>query len=480
MAPGSCPEQRGWRVRVLRLWGAAGVAATWRHAVIIAAAVWVVVDGVGMVPDWAWSAKVAVARSRVEARTNCDIALIYAGIREVPTLRDTLRWWHRVWAGKVPYWRPLTSLVFWLEYHAFGPDRLDGWVWVSVAAHLAVTWLAAALGTRLVGHWWAGPVVAVVFGTRLLALRVRGSVGPGPESVGAVIAMPALQQEVWVTLPALGAMVAATSRRWLLALSLCGLAVSAKEMGWTSFPLCLIAVAIVHGRRGLGAIPRWAWAMGIALVALLVWARWCAGPEVFRGFHMGTNIYWRMRLINVAGGHWLVIARSPTWTPALWAALAFAAWVPWGRRGRGRLWTVSAAAGLCIAAWAQALSWSIPFDAALTQLLTVPKQVCDSLFCFISLCVLWAFFQRPAGRDLRAMVLCMFAVAAPYAAAAQVQGHALYLQRVFIAMLIPVCALALDECLRRRHTSAAPGEAAATPEEDAATSASSPDEDGPR
>lgn len=425
--------------------------AKWRYASALAASVWVLCSTVGAVPDWAWSEQSAALHSRVARACNCDVAIIYDGIRKVPTLAGTVRWWHGTWVGQVPFWRPLTSLAFWVEYHAFGPDRLDGWIWVSAAMHLGATVLAALLAARLTGNWWAGPVVAVLFGTLLLGFPVLRARGPGAEPVHLILTVPNAQQELWMAIPALGAMLATLSRRWVWALLLCALSVCAKEMGWTAFPLCLLVLWMAQGCDGLRRIPLWAWGLGTALVGVLLLARWSAGPEVFRGFHQGTNESWPVRLMSTVGGCFVQAVDAPTWAPALWVTIAFIGWLLWGRRGGGGRLAAAVVVGLAAATWTQMVSWSVPWDVALTQLLMMPKQIGDAAFGFVSLCVLWAYLQKPSGRDLRPVLLAVFATTAPYVAVAQALSSGLYLQRVFVAILVFVCAVALEECLCRRY-----------------------------
>jgi len=325
--------------------------------------------------------------------------------------------------------------------------------------HLVATFLAALLAVRLTGNWWAGPVVAVVFGTLLVGFPVLLARGPGSEPVHLILTVPNAQQELWMAVPALGAMLAAISRRWLWALLLCGLSVCAKEMGWTAFPLCLLVLWMTQGWDGLRRIPLWAWGLGAALVGVLLLARWSAGPEVFRGFHHGSNESWPTRLMSVTGGWFLQTVDAPTWTPALWVAIAFTGWLLWGKRGGGKTVAVAVVVGLAVATGAQMGSWSVTWDVALTQLLLMPKQIGDAVFGFVSLCVLWAYLQRPVGRDLRPIVLALFATTAPYVAVAQALPSGLYLQRVFVSLLVPVCAAALEECLHRRYGASEAGSA---------------------
>lgn len=73
-----------------------------------------------------------------------DTALIHGGLVEAPRFVDTLRWWTGTWVGTVPFYRPLTSYVFWLEWKAFG-DREWLYVVPAALAHVIAAVLFAAL-----------------------------------------------------------------------------------------------------------------------------------------------------------------------------------------------------------------------------------------------------------------------------------------------------------------------------------------------
>ncbi len=91
-----------------------------------------------------------------------DTSLIHGGVSRAKDLGDTLQWWVGPWAGQVPFYRPLTSYVFWLEWLAFGSnERL--YVLPTAAAHLAATAAFALFVFRLAGaSRWSAPVIAAL------------------------------------------------------------------------------------------------------------------------------------------------------------------------------------------------------------------------------------------------------------------------------------------------------------------------------
>lgn len=91
-----------------------------------------------------------------------DTGLIHDGLLQAPHFVDTLQWWVGRWAGEVPFYRPLTSYVFWIEWKLFGDH--EWWYGVpTFAAHVFATVLAAALAYRLAERWRvAWPALAAV------------------------------------------------------------------------------------------------------------------------------------------------------------------------------------------------------------------------------------------------------------------------------------------------------------------------------
>lgn len=84
--------------------------------------------------------------------TDIDTGLIHDGLVQAPHFVDTLQWWVGRWVGEVPFYRPLTSYVFWIEWKLFGDQE---W-WYAIptfGAHVLATLLAAALAYRLAERW---------------------------------------------------------------------------------------------------------------------------------------------------------------------------------------------------------------------------------------------------------------------------------------------------------------------------------------
>jgi hypothetical protein len=135
-----------------------------RHAITIATVVVMAVTLWTLWSDIGWTAEhwstahrptwVGDPRIRDPKGPNCDLDtwLIHGGLVAAPRFRDTFRWWVGTWAGQVPFYRPLSSLVFWCEWKQFG-DYEVRYGLVSILLYLAAAYqftrLAADLFLRL-------------------------------------------------------------------------------------------------------------------------------------------------------------------------------------------------------------------------------------------------------------------------------------------------------------------------------------------
>jgi len=97
-------------------------------------------------------------------RGDLDTQLIHDGLMQAPEFADTFRWWAGTWVGQVPFYRPLTSCLFWIEWKLFG-DREYLYLIPTVVAHVAATVLFATFAYRLAERWrvprpWLVAIVA--------------------------------------------------------------------------------------------------------------------------------------------------------------------------------------------------------------------------------------------------------------------------------------------------------------------------------
>lgn len=271
-----------------------------------------------------------------DLRLDCDTNLLVAGLQAKPHFLDTFDWWHGIWAGIVPFFRPVSSQLFWLEYQAFGPNGLAGFTAVHVASHLVMLLAGLFLLAPLLG-WRRGLLAVAVFALHLadwLQLPV------------AVAALPSWKDsvDIWCAtgyVTSLGCYLRylrGGGRGWWAGAFITGLlALGCKEMAYT-LPLALALLAW-HERR-LGA--RWRSLLPFALLvpALFAW-RWSVLGGM--GYHFGTNNMWFYRLADRLTGP---LAAGPLAADGLPWAVVLAVGAVWLAATRRRFaWAAVSAAG---------------------------------------------------------------------------------------------------------------------------------------
>ncbi|MBI3733167.1 MAG: hypothetical protein HY259_06875 [Chloroflexi bacterium] len=89
------------------------------------------------------------------------------------------------------FYRPLTSLVFWLEYQLFGLNPL-GYHLVALALHIGSSLIIYRLAQRLTASRWAGAAAALVFVTNIHAHEVIGWVADLHNALGGFVLLAAV------------------------------------------------------------------------------------------------------------------------------------------------------------------------------------------------------------------------------------------------------------------------------------------------
>lgn len=84
--------------------------------------------------------------------TDIDTGLIMDGLRKTPHFADTFRWFTGTWVGQVPFYRPLTSYLFWFEWKAYGDHELL-YRYPTLVLHVLATLAFAAFACRLGTRW---------------------------------------------------------------------------------------------------------------------------------------------------------------------------------------------------------------------------------------------------------------------------------------------------------------------------------------
>jgi hypothetical protein len=233
----------------------------------------------------------------LSVKADLDCIWLMSGIEPTKTFQQTLRWWTGPWCYElVPYYRPMTSLLFWMEYQAFGPNGLRGFTLVHLLSHLTAVLLAARFLAALL-DWQRAAIAMAIYTLGLTNLFALGCVQG---------ALPIWKDscDIWCSICYLSSLslLLAHYRRggggYLAGSVLCfALALTFKEMAYT-LPLAACLVAW-HERR----LTRSEWgklALFFGVAALMLAYRFWALEGA--GYRQGTNGAWLSRTAITLGG----------------------------------------------------------------------------------------------------------------------------------------------------------------------------------
>src|SRR5579883_3344060 len=79
-----------------------------------------------------------IQRSKAVSLLDIDQNVLLHHVESHHSFASTFIWWHDAWLGQIYpwYWRPLTMLSFWTEYHLFGAYRFDRWQSAEIVFHV--------------------------------------------------------------------------------------------------------------------------------------------------------------------------------------------------------------------------------------------------------------------------------------------------------------------------------------------------------
>lgn len=278
-------------------------------------------------------------KTPVSVKYDLDCIWLMTGIEPTRNFAGTLRWWTGAWCCDfVPYYRPATSLFFWLEYRAFGANGLQGFTLVHLLSHLVMTTLCALFLAELVG-WRRATLAMAIWG-----LHLPRYLGLGDTSYMFPVWKDSC--DIWCCICYILALwsylrfLRTDKRRYLGASAGAFFAALAfKEMAYT-LPLMLFPL-LWHERRLRERLASVVPYFALALVALIYrfWA--LQGP----GFRNGTNGAWLHRTAVDLGGAPAMHIVNGNSAPVALALLVFAICLS---RSRKRLaaWTAAAAIAL--------------------------------------------------------------------------------------------------------------------------------------
>lgn len=240
----------------------------------------------------------------------CDIDtyLIMQGLNKAPTLLDTRRWWTGIWAGDVPFYRPLTSYVYWMEWKAWG-DYEHRYNLVVLLIHLCGVLSLTRLAYLALEHWRVPLPLAGAVLTGALFVQ-GGAILPSQETTASLVFSLWKNQHDALTLLFFTLSLSAYLQlraapragwRWVAPAFWYTLTCLSKESGIFLPLLALIveAPALRDKTTRPAAIHRLAPLFGVLAVYLVV--RTLALHDAI-GYRYGSNNSWKFRLgISVAG-----------------------------------------------------------------------------------------------------------------------------------------------------------------------------------
>jgi hypothetical protein len=368
-----------------------------------------------------------------------DPSQIAVGLANAKTFSDTLHWWYGPWVqGHIcKFYRPLTSLVWWLEYKAFGPMGLRGFQTVHALTHIAVIFVLFGFLAYLTRDELTAAVASVFFAAGFTgnfalpspAFAVR-SWHDGPEMFVAL----AYIASCW----AFVAYLRTDGRKWL-ALSLFSFlcAICFKEMAY-SLPVMLLSLLWREKRLNEWRRVLPFFAMAAVMFAFRYWA--LQGM----GFRMGSNGAWLTRWLSDVAGLRPYITGNIAILSILFIAIgAYAAY--------RRRWVAATGALLlaCASIIGTSLATKMPLSDASVLLLDDTQLFTNATSLLFLTTVAWFLYTRD-----RAAVWAWLWVAITYLPLmrANATSHALYIPAMGWALWLAVPAVAAIRFLTAQNT----------------------------
>jgi hypothetical protein len=315
---------------------------------------------------------------------NADAAGILRGVRKKRTFLATFTWWKSNWCHEAyPYYRPLTSQLFWLQYRLFGED-LPLWTLTGAVLHVVTVVTAYLTFSVLTGSRWIAFIATAVFGGPPFSLwTVRLTYegftlapiwtigGPQLASVSLWINEP----EYWCAITLFLGMVALNARRYFATLLCLILCIGAKELGLLFLP----AMVIVAWYRRVRA-PLWFWIAGVLLTMLLFVIRFLFVTRTMGLEVINPGAAWRA-LVYYTGVLGVSVGNRD-WQTLLLTTLLLLIW--WGaKKLRGSvLVAIPIFLLLAVMAWMNFIVWN-----------WAPVVIALLPFFFF---VLWRYYRREA------------------------------------------------------------------------------------
>lgn len=387
---------------------------------------------------WSLPIKERIAESIKENKDPDLKDFLLPGLQKIHSFSSTLIWWHGNWVGQVPFWRPLTSYLFWFEYSLFPKNRYDLWFDMSAISHLVFCAVLGIFVAKLTGRRSVSLLTLLVF-SGLNDLSPTGSFNYSLDLFGTEAHPPSTiafidwkdQPEIWSSIFLIGSLTFILYKKWTLSLVGAAIAIGFKENGWLTFPLAAI---LLWGTDSFSRVPKsfYLSAIGVAVALLLV--RLSSGREVFHGYHFGENNAWAHRYILAAFRPYPASFYGRYIAEPILGTGAYLAWRFYKLKPLYGWLTVAVA--LAAAIGNEMSHSSVDALTALTMFFLVPDNIVTVATAFLWLLgvdILWN--GGTSRRLILSLVAAVLLSSALIAMAAQVQPHVLYLAFAFRSIL---------------------------------------------
>lgn len=375
---------------------------------------------------------------------NVDWGYLNHGLDRIHSFRDTASWWTGTWCGEVPFWRPLTSYVFWGERLLWPKECMFPREVIAVVLHLCFVALGGLLIWRLTGRKWLVVLSLYLFaGLRLYPVCTVFGV---PGAVWETLSDPKNVPELLVGIPMLASLLLLLSRRWVGALVAAVIAVCFKETGFTTWPLAVVILAwtyrdrlmsrdratcIVRGIRR-NWLPVVVWAIVLGALAMV------HHQAVGIGYNCGANKAWPFRAMCYFGGPVIVPLATRDLSPPVASLILFLA-IMFTRRFSLLPKFLAVFAALAVAIMIDARLQHASLDVAAVRTLTYRLNLSTIIVSVVWLGIAWES-RRDWQTVLLGLAACLVATI-PTWMAAQVLEHARYQATFFMEMAVAAALL---------------------------------------
>jgi hypothetical protein len=242
--------------------------------------------------------QIYVCQPYINLDRNIDWGYLNGGLAKIHSFYDTLSWWHGTWCGQVPFWRPITSYVFWIMRLLWQPEFFLPRQIVFIALHLGFIAMAWRFLFVLTKRPWLS-MFTILWFTGFCS-------GSKPSMIMFnTLDDPKNLPEPLTGLFILGSLLLIMRGKWIGGLFLAACAVACKELGFVVWPLAVLVLGWKYLQES-GANPLIGLRKRIRANALPVicWAGVLIGLGVLHyisvgiGYRMGTNQYWWRKALN--------------------------------------------------------------------------------------------------------------------------------------------------------------------------------------